>query len=159
MSTRRDKPTALRVLDPARAIHAIADAIGREARRSLVELVVDAWVEAVPEGELARNYAKALAGLAPEDLREMAGWPGTSGATVALANRQFLLGAFAGLGDARRDALRQAARLRGDAAFEAGMSEVQVLATVLPCLEPARLHVLARECTELYLVDRLGAEN
>jgi hypothetical protein len=159
ISIRRDKPTALCVLDPARAVRAIADALGREARRELVELVVDAWVDTVPEPELADNYAKALDGLAPDDLREVSGWPGTSGAAVAIANREFLLGAFSRLGDARRDTLRHAAHLRGLAAFEAGVSEVQVLATVLPALPAARLHALAHESTVLYLSDRLGGEN
>ncbi len=159
ISIRRDKPTALCVLDPARAVQAIADALGREARRELVELVVDAWVDSVPESELAEHYAKALDGLAPEDLRDVAGWGAGTGGPVALANRDFLLGAFSRLGDARRDTLRHAARLRGTAAFDAGVSEVQVLQTVLPSLPLARLHTLAHESTELYLSDRLGAAN
>jgi hypothetical protein len=159
MPIRRDKPAALCVLDPGRAVQAIADALGRDARRELVELVVDAWVDAVPETQLAGNYRKAIRGLAPEDLRELAGFPGTSCASVALANPEFLRGAFAGRGDGRRDALRRAARLRGLAAFDLGLSEVQVLAMVLPCLTPARLHALARDCTQLYIADRLGGEN
>jgi hypothetical protein len=156
---RRDKPTALRILDPARAVQAIADSLGRDARRGLVELVVDAWVDTVPEHELGAHYAKALAGLAPDDLREIGGWPGTSGLAVALADREFLLAAFSALGERRRDTLRLAARLRGNAAFDAGISETQVLASVLPCLPTARLHALAHDCTELYLSDRLGGEN
>jgi hypothetical protein len=88
---RRDKPTALCTLDPARAVRAMADSLGRDARRELVELIVAAWVDAVPESELEGHFAKAIAGLAPEDLREIAGWPGTSGVAVALANREFLL--------------------------------------------------------------------
>lgn len=159
ISIRRDKPTALCVLDPARAVQAIADALGHDARRELVELVVDAWVDSVPESALEEHYAKALAGLAPDELREVAGWPGSAGAPVALANREFLLGAYSRLGDARRDMLRHAARLRGTAAFDAGMSEVRLLQTVLPSLPPERLHALAHESTELYLSDRLGAAN
>jgi hypothetical protein len=89
MAIRRDRPAALRVLDAARAIRVMADALGRESRRELVELVVDAWVEAIPEHELADNYAKALAGLRPDDLREVAGWPGSAGTAVALANPAF----------------------------------------------------------------------
>lgn len=154
---RRDRSSSLCVIDPACAIRAIADSLGRDARRSLVELVIDAWVEAIPDGELAAHYAKALAGLAPEDLREIAGWPGSSG--VALANRQFLLAAFSALGEMRREALRLAATLRGDAAFDAGVSELQILNTVLPSLAQAQLHKLARATTELYLGDRLGGEN
>lgn len=156
---RRDKPSSVCVTDPARTIRAIADALGREARRSLVELVIEAWVEAIPEAELGLHYAKALAGLEATDLREIAGWPGSSGVAISLANREFLLAVFAGLGDGRREALRLAATLRGDAAFEAGVSEVQVLRMVLPYLSEAQLGMLARECTELYLDDRLGGEN
>ncbi|HEX2702526.1 MAG TPA: hypothetical protein VHM72_03730 [Solirubrobacteraceae bacterium] len=159
MAIRRDKPTALRVLDAGRAIQVMADALGRDSRRELVELVVGAWVDAIPEHELAANYAKALAGLKPDDLRDVAGWPGTAGVAVALANREFLLSAFAGLGDARRETLRCAAALRAVAAFDAGVSEVQVLGTVLPCLSAGRLRALAEECSGLYLSDRLGGEN
>ncbi len=147
------------MIDPACAIRAIADSLGREARRSLVELVIEAWVEAIPETELASHYAKALDGLAPEDLREIAGWPGSSGVAVALPNRQFLLAAFSALGEQRREALRVAATLRGAAAFDAGVSELQVLGTVLPCLTEAQLDKLARATSELYLDDRLGGEN
>jgi hypothetical protein len=159
MAIRRDRPAALRVLDAARAIRVMADALGRECRRELVELVVDAWVEAIPEHELADNYAKALAGLRPDDLREVAGWPGSAGTAVALANPAFLLAAFAGLADARRAALRRAAVLRAVAAFDSGVSEAQVLDTVLPCLSAARLRTLAHECSGLYIGDRLGGEN
>jgi hypothetical protein len=159
MASRRGKQDALRIVDPARAIHAIACAVGRDARRELVDLVVTAWVDAIPEHELAGHYRKALSGLAPEDLRELAGWPGTRGVAVAIPSREFLLGAFGSLGAARRDALRSAACLRGCAAFDAGVSERQVLDTVLPCLSRGQLTRLAREATELYLTDRLGTEN
>ncbi len=158
MASRRGKQDALRILDPARAIHAIADAVGREARRELVELVITAWVDTIPEHELADHYRKALAGLAPEDLRDVAGW-GSCGVAVAIPSREFLLGAFRSLGDGRREALRQAACLRGLSAFDAGVPELQVLDTVLPCLSRAQLTELAREATELYLTDRLGTEN
>ena len=94
-----------------------------------------------------------------DSLRAVAGWPGSAGTAVALANREFLLAAFAGLGDARRDTLRRASVLRAVGAFDAGVSEAQVLATVLPCLSAARLRTLAHECSGLYLSDRLGGEN
>lgn len=158
MAPRRGKQDALRILDPARAIHAIADAVGRDARRELVELVVTAWVDAIPEHELGEHYAKALAGLAPEDLRELAGW-GASGVAVAIPSREFLARAFSGLRGARRETLRIAACLRAASAFDAGVGELQVLNTVLPCLSRAQLTELAQECTELYFADRLGIEN
>jgi hypothetical protein len=154
---RRSKQGALRIIDPARAIHAIAEATGRDARRELVELVVTAWVDAIPDVELAGHYKKALAGLGHDELRELAGWPGSG--LVALPSREFLAGAFAALGPRRRELLRSAACLRAASAFDAGVSEAQVLATVLPCLSQAQLTKLARECTSLYLADRLGCEN
>jgi len=157
MASRRGNPRALRIIDPGRAIHAIAQAVGRDARRELVELVVMAWVELVPEHELAEHYAKALDGLAPEDLREVAGFG--SGGAVAIPSREFLLGAFRSPGACRREALRTAACLLGSAAFDSGVSELQVLETVLPSLSRAQLDELARACTELYLADRLGGEN
>ena len=123
-----------------------------------MELVVGAWVEVIPEHELADHYRKALAGLAPEDLRDVAGW-GACGVAVAIPSREFLLGAFRSLGEGRREALRQAACLRGISAFDAGVSELQVLTTVLPCLTRAQLTALARDATELYITDRLGTEN
>jgi hypothetical protein len=156
---RRDRSHSLCFVNPARTIRAIADSLGSEARRTLVEVLIDAWVDAIPESELALNFAKAIDGLSYEDLREVAGWPGSSGVAVALPNRAFLLAAFSGLGDARRDALRRAATLRGEAAFDAGVSEVQVLDTVLPCLSAAQVADLVRAVTELYLEDRLGGEN
>lgn len=159
MPIRRDKPTALCTLDPARAVRAMADSLGRDARRELVELIVAAWVDAVPESELEGHFAKAIAGLAPEDLREIAGWPGTSGVAVALANREFLLRAFGALGGRRREALRIAACVRGAAAFDAGVSETQLLDSVLPCLSNAQLAELAHESLELYLNDWFGGEN
>ncbi|HUB75786.1 MAG TPA: hypothetical protein VL977_01955 [Solirubrobacteraceae bacterium] len=159
MPIRRDRSSALCLVNPARTIRAIADSLGGETRRILVEEVVDAWVDAIPEPELAENYAKAIDGLSYEDLREVAGWPGSPGVAVAVANREFLVAAFAGLGDGRRELLRRAATLRGLAAFDAGVSEVQLLDTVLPCLAPEQLAALVRRCTELYLEDRLGSEN
>ena len=158
MASRRGKQDALRILDPARSIHAIAAAVGRDARCELVELVVAAWADAVPEEELATHYAKALAGLVPEDLRELAGF-GAPGVAVAIPSREFLERSFSGLGGARREMLRVAACLRATSAFHAGIGELQVLNTVLPCLSRTQLTELARECTELYLTDRLGTEN
>jgi hypothetical protein len=76
-----------------------------------------------------------------------------------VANKEFLVGAFAGLGDNRREALKIAAGLRGEDAFNAGVAEEQALETVLPWLSDARAAELAAECLELYCWDRLGCEN
>ncbi len=147
------------MFEPAPAIHVFAESIGREGRRELVLRVVAAWVDAIPEHELSSHYAKAVGALSSDDLRELAGWPGAGEGAVALANPEFLVAAFGSLGDRRRATLCRAACFRAAAAFDAGVTETKVLATVLPCLSRERLEKLARECTELYLTDRLGGEN
>ena len=76
-----------------------------------------------------------------------------------VANKEFLLKAFAGLGEHRREALKIAAGFRGDEAFDAGVSEEQALDTVLPWLSEERAIDLAAEAIELYCWDRLGSEN
>ncbi len=47
-------------VDPADAIRAIADSIGREARRQLLGEAVRAWVDEIPDDELETHYARAL---------------------------------------------------------------------------------------------------
>ena len=51
-----------------------------------------------------------------------------------MANKDFLVGAFPSLGENRREALKIAAGLRGEDAFNAGVAEEQALETVLPWL-------------------------
>ena len=51
---------ALCFVDPADAIRAIADSVGREARRQLLGEAVRAWVDEIPDEELQEHYAKAL---------------------------------------------------------------------------------------------------
>jgi hypothetical protein len=153
---RREPATAFCLIEPGQAIGVIAESVGRDARRALVERVVDAWVDAIPERELAAHYAKAVEALEPHELRTLGGW---CGATGAVPSATFLIGAFAGLGERRRETLRAAACWRSAAAFDGGVTAEQVIATVLPCLSAARLRDLLRDCTELYLADRLGGEN
>ena len=50
-------------VDPADAIRAIADSIGREARRQLLGEAVRSWVDEIPDQELETHYAKALSEL------------------------------------------------------------------------------------------------
>src|SRR5438034_809107 len=73
-----------------------------------------------------------------------------------VANKEFLLNAFATLGEHRREALKIAAGFRGDEAFDAGVSEEQALDTVLPWLSDERTMDLAAEAIELYCWDRMG---
>ena len=63
------------------------------------------------------------------------------------------------LGEYRREALKVAAGLGGEDAFDAGVTEEQALAKVLPHLSRERARELANECIELYLWDRLGTPN
>ena len=150
---------ALCFIEPQDAIRVIAGSVGREARRQLLGVLVRAWVDEIPEEELASHYAKAVADLDEHALSMLAAWHASLEAGTPVANRDFLLGAFKGLGDNRREALRIAAGLRGEDAFNAGVAEEQALETVLPWLSRERALELAAECLELYCWDRLGCEN
>ena len=151
---------ALCFVDPADAIRAIADSICREARRQLLGEAVRAWVDEIPDSELEVHYAKALSELDEHDLSMLAAWH-ASLETVGqpIANTDFLLSIYPSLGEYRREALKVAAGLGGEDAFDAGVTEEQALAKVLPHLSRERATELANECIELYLWDRLGTPN
>jgi hypothetical protein len=146
-------------IEPQEAIRVIAESVGREARRQLLCEVVRAWVDEIPEDELLVHYAKAVDELDDDDLSILAAWHASLEVGQPIANKEFLLGAFGGLGEHRREALRIAAGFRGEEAFEAGISEEQALDTVLPWLSHVRLLELAAEAVELYCWDRLGSDN
>ena len=146
-------------VDPADAIRAISDSIGREARRQLLGEAVRAWVDEIPDDELEVHYAKALSELDEHDLSMLAAWHGSLEIGQPVPNRDFLMGAFGSLGENRREALKLAAGFRGEEAFEEGISEERALDTVLEWLSGPRLMELAREATELYIWDRAGSEN
>ncbi len=146
-------------IEPHDAIRVIAESVGREARRQLLSELVRAWVDEIPEEELASHYAKAVADLDEHDLSMLAAWHASMEVGHPVANKEFLLKAFPGLGVHRREALRIAAGFRGDEAFDAGVSEEQALDTVLPWLSAERTMELAAEAVELYCWDRLGSEN
>ena len=146
-------------VDPADAIRAIADSVGREARRQLLGEAVRAWVDEIPEGELDDHYAKAISELDEHDISMLAAWHGSVEGGQPVPNRDFLMGAFDGLGEQRREALKLAAGFRGEEAFEEGVSEERALDTVLEWLSGPRLMELAREATELYIWDRAGSDN
>jgi hypothetical protein len=160
MSSGAHRPTqTLCFIEPANAIRVIAESIGRDARRELVQLVVTAWVEMVPERELAAHYAKALAGLDDGHLQALAEWHEAATAAQPVASEEFLVGIFDTLGDRRREALALAAALRGADAFDAGVTETHVLRTVLPALAESSVHELAQRAVALYMRDRLGRRN
>jgi hypothetical protein len=146
-------------IEPNDAIRVIAESVGREARRQLLGEVVRAWVDEIPDDELQVHYANAVNSLDDDDLSMLAAWHASLEVGQPIANKDFLVNAFAGLGQHRREALRIAAGFRGDEAFECGASEEQALETVLPWLSPERTMELAVEALDLYCWDRLGSDN
>jgi hypothetical protein len=146
-------------IEPQNAIRVIADSVGREARRQILGEVVKAWVDEIPDSELASHYAKAVADLDEHDLSMLAAWHASLEVGHPLPNKEFLVNVFPTLGDNRREALKIAAGFRGEEAFEAGVGEEQALETVLPWLSDKRCIELAAECLELYCWDRMGTEN
>jgi hypothetical protein len=150
---------ALCFVDPADAIRAISDSIGREARRQLLGEAVRAWVDEIPEHELDVHYAKALSELDEHDISMLAAWHGSLEIGQPLPNRDFLMGAFGSLGENRREALKLAAGFRGEEAVDAGLTEDDALELVLEMLSPPRLMDLAVEAVDLYVWDRAGSEN
>lgn len=146
-------------IEPQNTIRVIAESVGREARRQLVGEVVRAWVDDIPEQELSRHYAKAVANLGEDDLHLLAAWHASLDLGHAVPNTEFLVGVFPSLGDNRREALKIAAGFNGEEAMEAGIPEERALEIVLPRLSRPRLMELANECIELYVWDRLGTDN
>jgi hypothetical protein len=146
-------------IEPQDAIRVIAESVGREARRQLLGELVRAWVDEIPENELASHYAKAVQDLDEHDLSMLAAWHASLEVGHPIANREFLVNVFPSLGENRREALKIAAGFRGEEAFDAGVAEDQALQTVLPHLSRTRCMELATECVELYLWDRLGSDN
>ena len=146
-------------IEPQDAIRVIAESVGREARRQLLGEFVRAWVDEIPDEQLASHYAKAVADLDEHDLSMLAAWHASMEVGQPLPNREFLVNVFPTLGENRREALKIAAGFRGEEAFNAGVAEEQTLAAVLPWLSAKRCEELAVECLELYCWDRLGSDN
>ena len=147
-------------IEPHDAVRVIAESVGREARRQMLGELVRAWVDEIPEEELAAHYNKAVADLDEHDINMLAAWHASMDVGHPVPSREFLMGAYPALEcDARREALKIAAGFRGEDAFNAGVGEEQAIETVLPFLSTARCEELAVECLELYMWDRLGCEN
>src|ERR671923_1681148 len=132
-------------IEPEEAVRVIAESIGREARRALLAEVIQAWVDDIPEEELAHHYSRAVTELSNEDLSMLAAWHATLEVGPPVASADFLVGAFSGLGRHKRDALKLAARFRGDEAFLAGVGEEETLDIVLPWLSENRLERLSNK--------------
>ena len=150
---------ALCFIEPSDAIRVIAESVGREARRQLLGELVRAWVDDIPEEELASHYAKAVGDLDEHDLSMLAAWHGSLEVGQPVPNRDFLMGAFGSLGENRREALKLAAGFRGEEAVDSGVTEEDALELVLGLLSPPRLMHLAVEAVELYVWDRAGSDN
>ena len=121
-------------IDPADAIRAIADSVGREARRQLLGEAVRAWVDEIPDDELEAHYAKAISELDEHDISMLAAWHASMDVGTPIPNRDFLMGAFPSLGQHRREALKLAAGFRGEEAVDRGVTEERALETVLEWL-------------------------
>jgi hypothetical protein len=145
-------------IEPAEAIRVIAESVGRGARRALLSEVIQAWVDDIPEVELSHHYGRAVRELGHEDLSMLAAWHATLEVGPPIASADFLVGAFDALGKHKRDALKLAARFRGDEAFLAGVGEEETLDIVLPWLSEPRLEQLAGAALEIYVRDRLGSD-
>jgi hypothetical protein len=146
-------------IEPQDAIRVIADSIGREARRQLVDEIRHAWIDDLPEQELSMHYARAIADLDQEDLHMLAAWHASLEVGQPIPNTDFLAGVFPNLGDNRREALKIAVGFKGEEPSREGMTEEQALEHVLPRLSRARAVELAHECIQLYAWDRLGSYN
>ena len=146
-------------IDPGDAIRAIADSVGREARRQLLGEAVRAWVDEIPDDELEAHYARAISELDDHDISMLAAWHASMDVGHPVPNRDFLMGAFTSLGQQRREALKLAAGFRGEEAVDRGVTEERALETVLEWLSPERQVELAAEAMELYLWDRIGSDN
>ena len=146
-------------VDPADAIRAIADSVGREARRQLLGEAVRAWVDEIPDEELQEHYAKAISELDEHDISMLSAWHASMNIAHPIPNRDFLINAFESLGAHRREALKLAAGFRGEEAVDAGVTEDDALELVLGLLAPPRLMQLAVEAVELYIWDRAGSDN
>jgi hypothetical protein len=146
-------------IEPAETVRVIAESVGRQARRVLLSEVIQAWVDDIPEPELAHHYNRAVIELGQEDLSMLAAWHATLEVGPPIASADFLLGTFEALGEHKRDALKLAARFRGDEAFLAGVGEEETLDIVLPWLSGQRLEQLAATALDIYVRDRLGTDN
>ncbi|WDT93213.1 hypothetical protein JDY09_07430 [Thermoleophilum album] len=146
-------------IEPRDAIRVIAESVGREARRQLLDEIIRAWVDEIPDDELEQHYARALDELNDEDLSMLAAWHAGFDIGRPVANKEFLVRAFPRLGQHRREALRIAAVFRGEEALDSGTSERAALESVLPRLSRERLLELTGEALDIYCWDRLGVDN
>src|SRR4051794_41891606 len=99
---------AICFIEPQEAIRVVAESVGREARRSLLSAVIEAWVDDIPDAELSQHYERAVVELDHEDLSMLAAWHATLEVGTPVASAEFLVGAFESLGEHRRGGVRAA---------------------------------------------------
>ena len=126
-----DTTMPLCFIEPQDAIRVIVESVGREARRQLLGELVRAWVDEIPEAG-ARLPLREGPRRTSTSTTSRCSRPGTPRWRSAhpIANRDFLVDAFSSLGETRREALKIAAGMRGEEAFNAGVAEEQALETV-----------------------------
>src|SRR3954463_14433062 len=113
-------PMPLCFIEPQEAIRVVSESVGREARRQLLGEVVRAWVDEIPDDELEAHYAKAIDELDDDDLSMLAAWHASMEVGHPVANKEFLIKAFQGLGEHRREGLPIAAGFPGAKGCAAG---------------------------------------
>ena len=146
-------------IEPHDAIVAIAESVGREARRQLVAELIQAWIDELPEMELGYEYERALSDLDEHDLSLLAAWHASFDLGQPLPSREFLVGVFPSLGECKREALKIAVGFRDEEAFETGQTDQHAFEHVLPRLSSQRATEVLDEATVLYCWDRLGSPN
>jgi hypothetical protein len=146
-------------IEPHDAVRVIADSLGREARRQLVDEVLHAWVDELPEEELADHYVRTLAELDQEDLHLLAAWHASLEVGQPLPSAEFLAGVFPSLGENRREALKLAVRFKGEEPSREHLTDAHAFEVILPRLSRRRVVELLGECLALYAWDRLGTAN
>ena len=146
-------------IEPHDAVRVIADSLSREGRRQLVDEILHAWVDDLPEEQLSDHYVQTLADLDQEDLHLLAAWHASLEVGQPLPSMEFLAGVFQHLGDNRREALKIAVRFRGEEPSREPITERHALEVILPRLSRARAVELLHECLSLYAWDRMGTSN
>ena len=147
-------------IDPADAIRAIADSVGREARRQLLGEAVRAWVDEIPDDELEAHYARAIAELDEHDISMLAAWHASMDVGHPVPNRDFLMGAFtvARRAPARGAEARGRFPRRGGGRPRASPRSGRSRRCSTGSRRRASME-LAAEAVELYVWDRAGSDN
>ena len=149
---------ALCFIEPSEAIRVVMDSVGRPARDRLATVLIQAWVDEIPNGDLDRVYAEAVNGLDMDDLALLAAWHASLDVGDPVASREYLLDTFAALGEYKRQAVQLAVGFHGDNDLRSPVGR-QALASVVPTLNGEQADLLTATAVESYMEDRLGSLN